>query len=182
MQNTQINPINIQHKCSVIIKKPKYILNDGWSWILSAVENGKLTENSTEMDIFNLKVELAKKNKIRLNQFLRSNDNKKGVLFDPCEYCIDVPYYIIGDSLNKLNVNSQNYIKDDLYTTNDRIVSCNVSQEITTMHQCNIVLNNTDDIYTLKNEIFYNSENVNGINYTNKSMRFRIVDRNTFTE
>lgn len=164
MQNTQINPINIQHKCSVIIKKPKYILNDGWSWILSAVENGKLTENSTEMDIFNLKVELAKKNKIRLNQFLRSNDNKKGVLFDPCEYCIDVPYYIIGDSLNKLNVNSQNYIKDDLYTTNDRIVSCNVSQEITTMHQCNIVLNNTDDIYTLKNEIFYNSENVN-VNY-----------------
>lgn len=161
MQNTQIDPINIQHKCSVIIKKPKYILNDGWSWILSAVENGKLTENSTEMDIFNLKVELVKKNNIRLNQFLRSNDNKKGVLFDPCDYCIDIPYYIIGDSINKLNINSQNYIKDDLYTTNDRIVSCNVSQEITTMHQCNIVLNNTDDIYTLKNEIFYNSSSIN---------------------
>ena len=161
MQNTQIDPINIQHKCSVIIKKPKYILNDGWSWILSAVENGKLTESSTEMDIFNLKVELVKKNNIRLNQFLRSNDNKKGVLFDPCDYCIDIPYYIIGDSINKLNINSQNYIKDDLYTTNDRIVSCNVSQEITTMHQCNIVLNNTDDIYTLKNEIFYNSNSIN---------------------
>lgn len=161
MQNTQIEPINIQHKCSVIIKKPKYILNDGWSWILSAVENGKLNENSTEMDIFNLKVELVKKNNIRLNQFLRSNDNKKGVLFDPCDYCIDIPYYIIGDSINKLNINSQNYIKDDLYTTNDRIVSCNVSQEITTMHQCNIVLNNTDDIYTLKNEIFYNSNSIN---------------------
>lgn len=161
MQNTQINPISIQHKCSVIIKKPKYILNDGWSWILSAVENGKLNENSTTMDIFNLKTELVKKNNIRLNQFLRSNDNKKGVLFDPCDYCIDIPYYIIGDSLNKLNINSQNYIKDDLYTTNDRIVSCNVSQEITTMHQCNIVLNNTDDIYTLKNEIFYNSKDIN---------------------
>lgn len=161
MQNTQIEPINIQHKCSVIIKKPKYILNDGWSWILSAVENGKLNENSTEKDIFNLKVELVKKNNIRLNQFLRSNDNKKGVLFDPCDYCIDIPYYIIGDSINKLNINSQNYIKDDLYTTNDRIVSCNVSQEITTMHQCNIVLNNTDDIYTLKNELYYNSDSVN---------------------
>ena len=159
------DPINIQHKCSVIIKKPKYIMNDGWSWIIAAVENGKLDENSTEQDIFNLKVELAKENKIRLNQFLRSDNNKKGVLFDPCDYCIDIPYYIIGDNVNKLNgTGGRNYIANDLYSGNDRILNCNVSQDIGSSGQCNIILDNTGDIYTLHNELYYNSEDIN-LNY-----------------
>ena len=159
------NPINIQHKCSVIIKKPKYIMNDGWSWIIAAVENGKLDENSTEQDIFNLKVELARENKIRLNQFLRSANNKKGVLFDPCDYCLDIPYYIIGDNINKINGTSgRNYISNDLYSGNDRILNCNVSQDIGSSGQCNITLDNTGDIYTLHNEFYYNSESIN-LNY-----------------
>lgn len=159
------NPINIQHKCSVIIKKPKYIINDGWTWIIAAVENGKLDENSTEQDIFNLKVELVKENKVRLNQFLKSNDNKKGVLFDPCSYCIDVPYYIIGDNINKINgLSGRNYIADNLYSGNDRILNCTVSQEISGGSQCTIMLDNTGDIYTLHNEFYYNSENIN-LNY-----------------
>ena len=159
------NPINIQHKCSVIIKKPKYIINDGWTWIIAAVENGKLDENSTEQDIFNLKVELVKENKVRLNQFLKSNDNKKGVLFDPCSYCIDVPYYIIGDNINKVNgLSGRNYIADNLYSGNDRILNCTVSQEISGGSQCTIMLDNTGDIYTLHNEFYYNSENIN-LNY-----------------
>lgn len=159
------DPINIQHKCSVIIKKPKYIINDGWTWIIAAVENGKLDENSTEQDIFNLKVELVKENKVRLNQFLKSNDNKKSVLFDPCPYCIDVPYYIIGDNINKINgVSGRNYIADDLYSGNDRILNCTVTQELSSGSQCSIMLDNTGGIYTLHNEFYYNSESIN-LNY-----------------
>ena len=159
------NPINIQHKCSVIIKKPKYIMNDGWSWIIAAVENGKLNENSTEQDVFNLKVELARENKVRLNQFLKSNNNKKGVLFDPCDYCLDIPYYIIGDNINKINGTSgRNYIANDLYSGNDRILNCNVTQDIGSGNQCNITLDNTGDIYTLNNEFYYNSDEIN-LNY-----------------
>lgn len=151
MQRQNSNPINLQHKCSVIIKKPKYLLNDGFSWIIAAIENGKLNENSTEQDVFNLKVELVKETEKRLNQFLRSDSNKKGILFDPCPYCIDIPYFIVGDNLNRINWKSGNYITDNLSSSNDRILNCSVTQEINNGWTCNFTLDNTDDIYTLNN-------------------------------
>lgn len=151
MQRQNANPINIQHKCSVIIKKPKYLLNDGFSWIIAAIENGKLNENSTEEDIFNLKLQLVDETEKRLNQFLRSDSNKKGILFDPCPYCIDIPYFIVGDNLNRINWKSGNYITDNLSSSNDRLLTCSVTQEINNGWTCNFTLDNTDDIYTLKN-------------------------------
>lgn len=151
MQRQNANPINIQHKCSVIIKKPKYLLNDGFSWIIAAIENGKLNENSTEQDIFKLKLELVAETEKRLNQFLRSDSNKKGILFDPCPYCIDIPYFIIGDNLNRINWKSGNYITDNLSSSNDRLLTCSVTQEINNGWTCNFTLDNTNDIYTLKN-------------------------------
>lgn len=151
MQRQNANPINIQHKCSVIIKKPKYLLNDGFSWVIAAIENGKLNENSTEEDIFNLKLQLVDETEKRLNQFLRSDSNKKGILFDPCPYCIDIPYFIVGDNLNRINWKSGNYITDNLSSSNDRLLTCSVTQEINNGWTCNFTLDNTDDIYTLKN-------------------------------
>ena len=151
MQKQNVDPINIQHKCSVIIKKPKYLLNDGFSWIIAAIENGKLNENSTEQDIFNLKLELVKETETRLGQFLRSDSNKKGILFDPCPSCIDIPYFIVGDNLNRINWQSGNYITDNLSSSNDRILNCTVTQEINNGWTCNFTLDNTDDIYTLNN-------------------------------
>lgn len=151
MQNKNIDPKNIQHKCSVIIKKPKYLLNDGFSWIIAAIENGKLNEKSTEQDIFNLKVQLVAETETRLGQFLRSDSNKKGILFDPCPSCIDIPYFIVGDNLNRINWQSGNYITDNLSSSNDRILNCTVTQEINNGWTCNFTLDNTDDIYTLNN-------------------------------
>lgn len=151
MQKQNTDPINIQHKCSVIIKKPKYLLNDGFSWIIAAIENGKLNETSTEQDVFNLKLQLVEETEKRLGQFLRSNSNKKGILFDPCPYCIDIPYFIVGDNLDKINWKTGNYITDNLSSPNDRILNCTVTQEINNGWTCNFTLDNTDDIYTLNN-------------------------------
>ena len=164
MQNQNIDKINIQQKCIVIIEKPKYMINNIFTWLKTAVKTGKINANNndeiTADTIFELKKELAKETKIRLNPFLRNDNNKKGVLIDPVSWCLDVPYYIIGDNINKVNFGERNYIADDLYT-NDRIVSCNVIQEIGGNWTANISLNNTDDIYTLNNIYYFNGNFVN---------------------
>ena len=77
---------------------------------------------------------------------------------------IEMPYFIIGDNLSKINVENNNYIANTLYS-NDRIMSCSVVQETDNAWNCNITLNNTDDLYTLKNEYYYNSKS--GIANTN---------------
>lgn len=165
MQKQNIEPINLQHKCSVIIKKPKYLLNDGFSWVLAAIENGKLNEKSTEEDVFKLKLELVADTEKRLGQFLRSNNNKKGILFDPCPYCIDIPYFIVGDNLNRINWQSGNYITDNLSSSNDRVLNCTVTQEINNGWTCNFTLDNTDDIYTLNNYYQGTNQDISYGNY-----------------
>lgn len=204
MQNTKIDLLNIQHKCIVVIEKPKYMINNVFSWIKTAIETGKLKGNVTgqvfvsndvEMSentaadttktditpntIFELKKQLAKETKVRLDPFLRSNNNKQGVLVDPLPWCLDVPYYIIGD-----NYNEQNFSNDKTYTNyisnnnkfrdyaNDRIVSCNVTQEIDGNWTANIVLNNTDDIYTLNNIYYFNG------NFVNTNLGNYVLDQN----
>lgn len=164
MQNFNQDHINLQHKCIVVISKPKYRINNVFRWVTQAVQTKKLSSKSTLKDIQNLKKELADQTALRLNRFLKSNSNTKGVLFDPYKDCIETPYYVIGDNLSSINVNGiadtkndRNYISNDLYS-NDRIVSCSVTQETDNGWSCNVVLNNTDDIYTLQNEYYYNSK------------------------
>ena len=165
MQNRKIDLINTQYKCSIVIKKPKYTLNDGFSWIVAAIENEKLGTKSTEEDIFKLKVEQAQETKLKYRQFLKSDDNKGGVMFDPCPYCVDIPYYIVGDNLTQINLSSQNYITNKFFYANDRLMNCTVSQEINSSWTCNVTLNNTDDIYTLYNAGEKNSSG--GYDYNN---------------
>lgn len=159
MQNSKLENINIQQKCVVVITKPKYRINNVFSWIVQNVKDGKLTRQSTISDIYKLKQELADETQLRLNRFIFDNSNKKkGVLFDPFPNCIETPYYIIGDNFNTVNFSATNYIQNKLYS-NDRIVSCDVTQATDTAWTCNVVLNNTDDLYTLDNEYYYNSKN-----------------------
>ena len=164
MQNYKKENINLQHKCIVVITKPKYRINNVFSWITRNIDVGKLTQNSTIADIKKFKQEMADETAFRLNQFIKSNNNKKGVLIDPFKEYIEMPYFIIGDNLNKINVENNNYIANQLYA-NDRIVSCNIVQETDNAWNCNISLNNTDDLYTLNNEYYYNSKT--GIANTN---------------
>lgn len=163
MQNYQKDPINIQHKCIVVITKPKYRINNVFSWITQNVEQGKLKADVWYEDIYKLKKQLADQTAFRLNSFLKTNNNKKGVLIDPFEKCLETPYYIIGDNLDKINYESNNYIANNLYK-NDRIVNCSVTQETDNNWTCSITLNNTDDLYTLKNEYYYNSGKVANTN------------------
>lgn len=159
MQNSKLENISIQQKCVVVITKPKYRINNIFSWIVQNVKDGKLTKQSTISDIYKLKQELVDETQLRLNRFIFDNSNKKkGVLFDPFPNCIETPYYIIGDNFNTVNFSSTNYIQNKLYS-NDRIVSCDVTQATDTAWTCNVVLNNTDDLYTLNNEYYYNSKN-----------------------
>lgn len=179
MQNNKIDLINIQHKCIVVIEKPKYMINNIFTWIKTAIKTGKLkadtaigsnveigdnvdiTKISSET-IFELKKELAKETRLRLYPYLRSNSNKKGVLIDPLQYCLDVPYCIIGDNFDEFNYEDRNYIADKYkHYANDRITSCSVSQEIGGNWTANITLNNTDNIYTLDNIYYYNGNTVN---------------------
>lgn len=164
MQNWTKENINLQHKCIVVIAKPKYRINNVFSWVTRNIDVGKITRNTTIDDIRNFKKEMAEETAFRLNQFIKSNNNKKGVLIDPFKDYIEMPYFIIGDNLNKINVENNNYIANTLYS-NDRIMSCNVVQETDNAWNCNITLNNTDDLYTLKNEYYYNSKS--GIANTN---------------
>lgn len=156
MQNWKKQNTNLHHKCIVVITKPKYRINNVFSWITRNIDVGKITQNTTIEDIQKFKKEMAEETAFRLNRFLKSNNNKKGVLIDPFKDCIEMPYYIIGDNLNKINVENNNYVANPLYS-NDRIVSCNVTQETDNAWNCNITLNNTDDLYTLNNEYYYNS-------------------------
>lgn len=159
MQNSKLENISIQQKCVVVITKPKYRINNVFSWIVQNVKDGKLTKQSTISDIYKLKQELADETQLRLNRFIFDNSNKKkGILFDPFPNCIETPYYIIGDNFNTVNFSATNYIQNKLYS-NDRIVSCDVTQATDTAWTCNVVLNNTDDLYTLNNEYYYNSKN-----------------------
>lgn len=179
MQNNKIDLINIQHKCIVVIEKPKYMINNIFTWIKTAIKNGKLkadtaigsnVEIGNNVDItkispatiFELKKELAKETRLRLYPYLRSNSNKKGVLIDPLQYCLDVPYCIIGDNFDEFNYEDRNYITDKYkHYANDRIISCSVSQEIGGNWTANITLNNTGNIYTLDNIYYYNGNKVN---------------------
>lgn len=179
MQNNKIDLINIQHKCIVVIEKPKYMINNIFTWIKTAIKTGKLkadtaigsnVEIGNNVDItkispetiFELKKELAKETRLRLYPYLRSNSNKKGVLIDPLQYCLDVPYCIIGDNFDEFNYEDRNYIADKYkHYANDRITSCSVSQEIGGNWTANITLNNTDNIYTLDNIYYYNGNTVN---------------------
>lgn len=176
MQNYQKDPINIQHKCIVVITKPKYRINNVFSWIVQNVEQGKLKANVWYPDIYKLKKQLADQTAFRINQFLRSDNNKKGVVIDPFEKCLETPYYIIGDNLDKINYESNNYIANELYT-NDRIVSCNVTQETDNNWSCSITLNNTDDLYTLKNEYYYNSSKIIKTQYANTNFGQYILNQ-----
>lgn len=179
MQNNKIDLINIQHKCIVVIEKPKYMINNIFTWIKTAIKNGKLKSDTaigsnveigdnvditkiSPATIFELKKELAKETRLRLYPYLRSNSNKKGVLIDPLQYCLDVPYCIIGDNFDEFNYEDRNYITDKYkHYANDRITSCSVSQEIGGNWTANITLNNTDNIYTLDNIYYYNGNTVN---------------------
>lgn len=179
MQNNKIDLINIQHKCIVVIEKPKYMINNIFTWIKTAIKNGKLKADTaigsdvqignnvdiskiSPATIFELKKELAKETRLRLYPYLRSNSNKKGVLIDPLQYCLDVPYCIIGDNFDEFNYEDRNYITDKYkHYANDRITSCSVSQEIGGNWTANITLNNTDNIYTLDNIYYYNGNKVN---------------------
>lgn len=164
MQNWTKENINLQHKCIVVIAKPKYRINNVFSWVTRNIDVGKITQSTTIEDIRNFKKEMAEETAFRLNQFIKSNNNKKGVLIDPFKDYIEMPYFIIGDNLSKINVENNNYIANTLYS-NDRIMSCSVVQETDNAWNCNITLNNTDDLYTLKNEYYYNSKS--GIANTN---------------
>lgn len=164
MQNYNKENINLQHKCIVVITKPKYRINNVFSWVTRNIDVGKITKDTTIDDIRNFKKEMAAETAFRLNQFIKSNNNKKGVLLDPFKDYIEMPYFIIGDNLSKINVENNNYIANTLYS-NDRIASCNVVQETDNAWNCNITLNNTDDLYTLNNEYYYNSKT--GIANTN---------------
>ena len=176
MQNHKKDPINIQHKCVVVITKPKYRINNVFSWVTQNVEEGKLTENVSYPNIYNLKKLLADQTAFRLNKFLRSNNNKQGVLIDPFEKCLETPYYIVGDNLDTINFENNNYIANELYT-NDRLVSCNVTQETDNAWSCSIVLNNTDDLYTLKNEYYYNSTNTKTTFFANTNFGQYILNQ-----
>lgn len=162
MQNNKIDLINIQHKCIVVIEKPKYMINNIFTWLKTAIQSGKMDDKISPATIFELKKELAKETRLRLYPYLRSNSNKKGVLIDPLQYCLDVPYCIIGDNFDQYNYEERNYITDKYkHYANDRITSCSVSQEIGGNWTANITLNNTDDIYTLDNIYYYNGNTVN---------------------
>lgn len=157
MQNYKKQNINLQHKCVVVITKPKYRINNVFSWITRNIDSGKITEKTTIKDIQQFKKQLAEQTAFRLNKFIKSNNNKKGVLINPFKDYIEMPYFITGDNLNTINIENNNFIADKLYT-NDRIVSCNIVQETDNSWNCNVALNNTDDIYTLNNEYYYNSK------------------------
>ena len=76
MQNYKKQNINLQHKCVVVITKPKYRINNVFSWITRNIDSGKITEKTTIKDIQQFKKQLAEQTAFRLNKFIKSNNNK----------------------------------------------------------------------------------------------------------
>lgn len=144
-------------QCYVVIKKPKVRVFDLYRELVNFVINTEAIPTATLWGSYQ---EALKANERKRFRDLLSDKSKKKILIDPSDF--DDYYYIVASNqyvkvidTTKLDISSaykqlsKSKSYDSVLPTNDRVISVNVSQNLSAPWSATVVLDNTADLFYL---------------------------------